>query len=585
MPGDMPWPEVAIGNKNHANAAVVVIGAGISGMCTAIDLIKRNNCRNFIILEKSAGVGGTWNDNKYPGCCCDVWSSLYSYSFAQNSEWTREYPGQEEILAYLTRVAQEYKLYQHVRFNTSVEEARWDDELQKWRTKVTTAKGSKEAEFNPEYEIKSDFLVSAVGQLNQPQYPKIDGLDDWSGKKMHSARWDWSYDLKDKKIALIGNGCTAVQILPEIAKEAKHVTVFQRTPNWVVPRGDQPISPLMRNMLRYVPPLRWRKRAVQMDFREWTYGAIVDPSSEPAQQFHDLADDMLHKQLPDQPEMWEKLTPKYTLGCKRIIISDDYYPALNQSNVDLETRAIHSVSGNGVKVKNDDGEAAELDTDFDLLVCATGFRTLEFMHPIQIYGKGGRSLNDIWKDGAHSYNGTCVSDLPNFGMLYGPNTNLGHNSIILMIESQSRYINGLIKPVLEARKQGQSLSLRPKQEKVDAYNKRVQAVLQDSSFNDATCNSWYKNEKGVITNNWSGTVVEYQQILSKVDYDDYIAEGSGKSLVEEKATFHVGRVVEETQVSDQTILALGLLSTAAIVGGFLFRHSKYLPSLGSMRIR
>ncbi|KAK4561765.1 hypothetical protein LTR86_004444 [Recurvomyces mirabilis] len=586
MAGDMPWPEVAIGNKNHANAAVVIIGAGISGMCTAIDLIKRNNCRNFIILEKSAGVGGTWHDNKYPGCCCDVWSSLYSYSFAQNSDWTREYPGQEEILSYLTRIAQEYKLYQHVRFNTTVDEARWDDEIQKWRTKVSTAPGSKEAEFNPEYEIKSDFLVSAVGQLNQPAYPKIDGLDSFDGKKMHSARWDWSYDLKDKKIALIGNGCTAVQILPEIAKEAKHVTVFQRTPNWVVPRADQPITPLMRNMLRYVPPLRWRKRAAQMDFREWTYGAIVDPSSEPAKQFKELALDMLHRQLPDQPEMWKKLTPTYTLGCKRIIISDDYYPAINQDNVSLETRPIASVSGKDVKVKTAGGDAVDTDTDYDLLVCATGFRTLEFMHPIKIYGKGGRSLNDIWKDGAHGYNGTCVTDLPNFAMLYGPNTNLGHNSIILMIEAQSKYINGLIKPVLEARKQGTSLSLRPKDEKVKAYNERVQEVLKNSSFNDSTCNSWYKNEQGMITNNWSGTVVEYQEILSKVDYNDYIAEGSGKAIVERQKSLKVGRVVEETQVSDKALLALGLVSTAAVVGGFLLRNSKHLtPYLNSIKLR
>lgn len=206
MIGDQPWPQVPVGNKDHGQAAVLIIGAGISGLCTAIDLIKRNNCRNFTIVERSAGLGGTWHDNKYPGCCCDVWSTLYSYSFAQNSDWTREYPGQEEILSYLMGVAQEYNLYQHIRFNTTVEEARWDDELLKWRTKVTMPSGSKEAEFNPEYEIKSDFLVSAVGQLNQPQWPKVEGIDSFTGKTMHSARWDWSYDLTNKKIALLGNG-------------------------------------------------------------------------------------------------------------------------------------------------------------------------------------------------------------------------------------------------------------------------------------------------------------------------------------------------------------------------------------------
>jgi cation diffusion facilitator CzcD-associated flavoprotein CzcO len=211
--GDKPWPEVPIGNKDHANATVVIIGAGISGICTAIDLIKQNKCRNFVILEKSSGVGGTWHDNKYPGACCDVWSQLYSYSFAQNSSWTREYPGQEEILSYLMGVAQQYNLYQHVRFNTTVGSATWDDEARKWRVGVSTAKGSKDAEFSAGYEISCDFLVSAVGQLNVPKWPKIAGVDEFKGKLMHSARWDWSYDVKDKKIAVIGNGKCLEDIL------------------------------------------------------------------------------------------------------------------------------------------------------------------------------------------------------------------------------------------------------------------------------------------------------------------------------------------------------------------------------------
>ncbi|QIX00642.1 hypothetical protein AMS68_006159 [Peltaster fructicola] len=188
MVEDKPWPQVPIGNKNHANAAVLIIGCGFSGICTAIDLIQRNNCRNFIIVERSGGIGGTWHDNKYPGCCCDVWSALYSFSFAQNIDWTRQYPGQEEILHYLVDIAQKYDIYQHVRFNTTVEEATWDDQQLKWRTRVTTASGSKDAEFSPEYEITSDFLVSAVGQLNQPKWPDIQGIDSFEGKKIHSAR-------------------------------------------------------------------------------------------------------------------------------------------------------------------------------------------------------------------------------------------------------------------------------------------------------------------------------------------------------------------------------------------------------------
>jgi len=578
MAGDKPWPQVPVGNKDYGNAAVVIIGAGISGLCTAIDLIKRNNCHNFIILEKSAGLGGTWYDNAYPGCCCDVWSSLYSYSFAQNSDWTREYPGQEEILSYLIKVAQENNLYQHIRFNTFVEEARFDEDLMKWRTKVSAVQGSKEAESSPEYEIKSDFLVSAVGQLNQPKWPEIEGITNFAGKKMHSARWDWSYDPRDKKIALLGNGCTAVQILPEIAKVAKKVTVFQRTPNWVVPRMDAPVSPLMRNVLKYLPPVRWRKRALQMEFREATHGFVADPNSDIAQLFKDASKEMMQRQLPNRPELWEKLTPKYNVGCKRIIISDDYFPSFNKPNVELETRPIQSVGEKGVKIVDDDGQGKDVD-EYDMLVCATGFQTTQFMHPIKVFGKKGRALNDIWKDGAHAYLGVCVEDMPNFGMLYGPNTNLGHNSIILMIEQQSRYIGGLVDAVLDARKQGKTLSLTPRKEKVDAYNAKLQEVLQDSAFNDPNCNSWYKNEAGLITNNWSGTVLEYQNRLSSVEYDDYEAEGTGKIITQKKQRQKIGRVVEETQFSDKALLTMGLLSTVALVGGYIFRNTRYLSNL------
>ncbi|OCL04796.1 FAD/NAD(P)-binding domain-containing protein [Glonium stellatum] len=205
MGGTKPWPEVPVGNKDHTSAAVVIIGAGISGMCMAIDLIKQNKCHNFIIVEKSSGVGGTWHDNKYPGCCCDVWSLLYSYSFEQNPDWTREYPGQEEILEYLVGVAEKYGLYKYIRFNTAVEAARWDDAELKWKVDVKVS-GDKDSEFASNYTITTDFLVSAVGQLNQPRYPDIPGLGDFKGKVMHSARWDWSYGLEGKRIAVIGNG-------------------------------------------------------------------------------------------------------------------------------------------------------------------------------------------------------------------------------------------------------------------------------------------------------------------------------------------------------------------------------------------
>ncbi|KAJ9622704.1 hypothetical protein H2203_006355 [Taxawa tesnikishii (nom. ined.)] len=493
MVGTKPWPEVPVGNKDHANAVVLIIGAGISGMCTAIDLLKRNKCQNFIIVEKSSGVGGTWHDNKYPGCCCDVWSMLYSYSFEQNSDWTREYPGQEEILSYLMHVAGKYNLYQHIRFNTAVESARWDDEAKKWKTKVSTAKGSKDAEFNPEYEITSDFLVSAVGQLNVPRYPdNIPGLESFPGKVMHSARWDWSYDLTGKKIAVIGN---------EIAKVAKSVTIFQRSPNWVIPREDAPSF----------------------------YDAVIDGESAFAGDIRKLCTDQMHKALPNQPELWEKLTPNYNPGCKRVIISDDYYPTLAQDHVRLETRPIARVTGSGIDLQGEDGHPTGGEPHYDLIVCATGFKTTEFMHPINFVGLAGRPLSEIWEGGARAFKGTTVEDLPNFGMF------------------------------AQTRQDAQSAA---KKSHIEEYNAEVQKILQNSSFADPNCNSWYKRkDTGLITNNWSGTVIEYQENLSKVNWDDYEIEGSGSDVLSGKKETKIGRVYEETRVSDKTLTVLGANSS------------------------
>ncbi|OQV04786.1 hypothetical protein CLAIMM_09618 [Cladophialophora immunda] len=571
MGGDMPWPQVPVGNKDHTEAAVVIIGAGISGMCTAIDLIKRNNCRNFVILEKSGGLGGTWRDNKYPGCCCDVWSHLYSYSFEQNPDWTREYPGQEEILQYLMGVAQKYELYRYVRFNTAVDSAKWDDSEKKWKTTVSV-QGAKDAEFGSTYTITSDFLVSAVGQLNVPRMPDIPGVDEFRGKIMHSARWDWSYNLRGKKVAIIGNGATAAQIIPEIAKEVGHLTIHQRTPNWVIPRLDSAIPPWKRSVYKYLPFVRWRKRADMMDFREGFHAAVFDNASTTAQFLEAQSKDHLHAQLPNRPDLWEKLQPNYSIGCKRVIISDDYFPVFLRDNVRLETGKIDRITANGIVT---DGQ----EEDYDLIVLATGFRTVEFMHPIDITGNAGRTLSDIWKEGGQALYGVTVESLPNFGMLYGPNTNLGHNSIILMIETQSKYINAMIKEVIDARKNGGSLVIQPNPAKVKEYNDEIQSELEKSSFADPNCNSWYKvKESGKITNNWSRTVIDYQKLLSNVDWSDYELSGSSADKVAKQRPTHIGRVVEESQISYQT-MGLTALSLAAVGVGVALRHT------GRLRLR
>ncbi|KAL2870445.1 flavin-containing monooxygenase [Aspergillus lucknowensis] len=522
-----------VGNKSYTNAAVVIIGAGISGMCMAIDLIKRNNCYNFVIVEKSSGVGGTWHDNKYPGCCCDVASILYSYSFEQYPKWSREYPGQEELL-------------KHIRFNSEVKEAQWDEAEMKWKASVEVS-GDKDSQYARSYVLTSDFLVSAVGQLN-------------------------TYNCENKRIAIIGNGATSAQIVPEVANTASYLAVYQRTPNWVIPRLDADVSPLQQALLTYVPPLRMRKRCLAMDFRESFYDAVSDSESYFAQQIRNWCFDGMRTQLAHKPELWEKLSPNYAPGCKRLIVSDDYYPAIGRENVDLETRRISRITETGIEVEDSTSQ------EYDFIILATGFKTVEFMYPIRIRGSGGRSLSDIWKEGASAYHGVTVEDLPNFGMLYGPNTNLvGHNSIILMIEAQSRYLNALVGEVLRARLQGKTLAIKPHPNALQVYNRELQEVLARSSFADINCSSWYKTEEGKITNNWSGTVVDYQRNLSQVRWSDYVVEGSAKDAVKPRKITHLGRVREESYVSNRFI-ALTAASVLAVVSGVLLRGSSLLRS-------
>lgn len=310
----------------------------------------------------------------------------------------------------------------------------------------------------------------------------------------------------------------------------------------------------------------WRKRALMMDFRESFYDVVGNTSSQGASEIQRLNREMLDASFPDDAEMKEKLTPNYSPGCKRIIISDDYYPTLTLPHVDLITDKITAINETGITVE--DGSTH----DYDIIVCATGFETLDFMHPIQLTGHAGTPLSSVWHRGAKALYAITVTSMPNFAMLYGPNSNLGHNSIILMIEAQSRYINTLISPVLAARKQGKKLALQPKPSRMQEYNAQVQQRLSHSAFADPNCQSWYKNEDGLITNNWCGTVVEYQDLLSRVEWGDYELQGSGEAVLEGRKQDRIGRVREETVVSN-TVLAAGLsvLSVGLVAAGWMAR--------------
>lgn len=427
---------------------------------------------------------------------------------------------------------------------------------------------------------------------------------------MHSARWDWSYDFRDKKIAMIGNGCTAVQILPElVAGGAKSVTLFQRTPNWVVPRADGPVSPLWRNIYKYVPGVLARKRATQMDFREEQFQFINYSNPEMAEAYMAAHREKLREYLPGRKDLWEKLTPKYGLGAKRLIISDDYFPTLARENVFLETRGIEKIEGrrilvrdaeDGNKIVNSLPDDDDDEKGFDLLICATGFLTTSFLHPLTLTGPSGIPLSSTWSStssrGPQALYGITVPSLPNFAMLYGPNTNLGHNSIILMIEAQSRYINALIGVILDAKRQkgGGGVVLRPKEDVTERYYEMIQKELRNSVFWDEKVESWYKNAQGVIVNNFSRSVVEYQKLVEKVDLGEFEVEewGFEKGEGDEKKKIarregmrkdeivYVGRVREETVVSDRMLMVMGVVSTVAVAGAWAVRRLGGLQRLG-----
>lgn len=434
-----------------------------------------------------------------------MWSHLYSYSFEQNPDWTSDYASQEEILEYLEEIVRKYGLYRHIRFGTTVHQAEWDEGDKIWKIDVRVSDG-KEAEFSAQYTVRVPFLVSAVGQLNIPKLPEIEGLSDYTGKLMHSARWDWSYDIANKSVAVIGVGSTAAQIVPQVAKMAASLTVHQRSPNWIVPRLNRPIPKWRRTLYRYLPIIRRLKRSNMMDFREKSFATVVAPTPQMEEWFEDVSKTHMKSQLPGREDLWRALLPGYRIGCKRVVVSDDYYPTFLQSHVNLETGHIDRISGSGIVV---DGE----ETKYDVIILATGFRTVDFMYPIKVVGRNGSKLGDVWKSGPEALNGVCVESLPNFAMLYGPNTNLSHNSIILMIEAQSRYICTLISSVLEARAKGAQLVLQPQSKKVAAYNNQLQSELNKTNYADPSCDSWYKlGSNGRITNNWSQTAVKYQEV-------------------------------------------------------------------------
>ena len=473
-----------------------ILGAGIGGLGMAARL-KMEGDTDFVVLEKAGAVGGTWRENTYPGAACDVQSHLYWYSFDEQPDWTRLYAQQPEIQRNVESFVARQGLAEHIRFNAEVIRASWDDAEGVWDIELLTGE-----------RVRAQFFVTAWGQLNRPSFKGIPGREAFAGASFHSAQWDHDVDLTGKRVACIGNGASAVQLVPEIAEKVAHLSVFQRSANYMVPRQDVAYDETEREHFRNPENYLASRTAFHDEHESWV-GAMKLESNPVLDEFYRLSRELLDTQVPD-PVLREKLWPDYPLGCKRVLVADNYYPALVRDNVELVTDRIQHVEPEGIRTA--DGQLHE----FDVIIYATGFETLSFLGSLDIRGRDGRELREVWKDGAYAYLGMNVDGFPNLFMLYGPNTNLGHTSIILMLECQFEYTLQAMRAV----EQASARALDVRTEVIEQYNAQLQDQLAQTSFAGG-CNSWYKTSDGRITNNWSGSVAEYQERTRQLSLDDY----------------------------------------------------------------
>jgi cation diffusion facilitator CzcD-associated flavoprotein CzcO len=471
---------------------IVIIGSGFSGLCLGIDLL-RAGIHSFTILEKADRLGGTWRENTYPGAACDVPSISYCFSFEQKTDWSRLWSPQAEILAYMEHCAEKYGLTPHIRYGVAVERARFDAGSGEWRIRTTAGE-----------EIRADVLVSGVGQLNRPHFPDLPGLDSFAGECFHSARWNHACELRGRTVGVIGNAASAIQFVPVIAEQVGKLAIFQRSANWMVPKDDREYTEQEKRRFARFP---WLAKLQ----RWWTWARyemlfpIFRQSRRAAAAMTRTALEDLEKHIAD-PALRKALTPDYPIGGKRILFSDDYYPTLTRPNVQLVTHAIDRVEKDAVVTR--DGVRHPV----DVLILATGFESTAFLAPMEIEGPGGRSLRGEWGDAPVAYMGMTVSGFPNFFMMYGPNTNLGHNSIIFMIECQSRYIASAIRRMIDERIGW----IDVRADVMKEYNERIQRELASSVW-ATTDRSWYKNRAGRITNNWSGSTIRFWWMTRRPD--------------------------------------------------------------------
>lgn len=492
----------------------VIIGTGFAGICAAIHLQKRK--KTFQMIEKEDGVGGVWKVNTYPGAQCDVPSHLYSFSFEPKPDWSRTFGMQSEILEYLEHCEKKYNLTPHILFKTSVTKANWLDDMAFWR--VETDQGDV-------FHARTLFIAS--GGLSQISMPDIKGIETFEGKLFHSARWDHSVSLKNKKVGVIGSAASAIQIIPAIAPIVNHLTVFQRTPSWIIPKDDRPYTDLEKTLFALFPPLQELSREIIYWGLEWrAIGFVYFPE---LMRFYENRVREYIKQKVKDPILAEKVTPKYTIGCKRVLLSNDYYDAIQRPNVAIETAGIAEITPQGILLK--DGKHIDL----DVIVAATGFKVAQGLIPYEVTGTNGITLDEAWKEGPEAYLGTTIKGFPNLFMIVGPNTGLGHSSMIYMMEAQVGYAMKAI----EYLDKHQLYSIEVKPTVQDIYNAELQKKLSKTVWNTGGCSSWYKLPNGKNTTLWPGFTFEFKNLLSKFNPSDYIGDKSLKKRELEVETVEV----------------------------------------------
>jgi cation diffusion facilitator CzcD-associated flavoprotein CzcO len=487
-------PEAA--DVRHVEIAIA--GAGLSGLGMAIAL-RRDGHSDFVVLERASDLGGTWRDNSYPGCACDIPSVLYCYDDEPNPDWTRAYASQAEIWTYMHDVAARHDVAHYMLYDHEVTSADWDGEAQHWNVETTQAR------------FTADVLISATGALADPAIPDLPGVDHFTGRVFHSARWEHDHDLHGRRVAVVGTGASAIQFVPEIQPLVDHLDVFQRTPPWVLPRGNPDIPRRWRTLFRRSPRALELVRGIVFSLHEATHVGFRHPKA--MRLIERRARDYIAKQVSD-PELRAKVTPDYSLGCKRILGSNAWYPALRQNNVDVVCDSIREVVADGIV------DAAGVHHAADTIILGTGFQVTDPPISHRVRGRDGTLLADAWAGSQRAHLGIGVAGFPNMFMLLGPNTGLGHNSVLVMIESQIAYL----RQVLEHRRRSGLAALEPTPAAQAEFVAQVDRDTEGSVWTAGGCLSWYIDATGRNSTLWPGSVRAYQRRVSTFEPRDYAGE-------------------------------------------------------------